>query len=554
MKDTFLMIDGNSLLHRAFHALPLMDAGGVYTNAIYGFLTMMLKAISDENARYLAVCFDEHAPTFRHTAYPDYKAGRAATPDELRQQFATIRTLLPEMGIQVFSLQGWEADDLLGTLSKLGEDAGVSPVILTGDRDALQLVSDTTQVLFTRKGISETTHFTPAMVYEVYGFSPEQVVDWKGLAGDSSDNIPGIPGVGDKTAVRLLHQYGTLDNILAHAGEVKGKLGEKLVTWADQAKMCRELATIRRDAPIAFSLKACAIPDFRHGIPALEKLKLNDASMSFTQENSIALGFGFRCGFLGLLHMEIITERLEREFDLDIITTTPSVRYRLTMTDGTVEMIDNPSSYPDPSNIVKQEEPFVDVHLYTPNDYVGALMDLCQQKRGVLIDMKYLDDVRVDLHYALPLGEIVYDFFDAIKSRSRGYASYDYEFKEYRESDLVKLDFLLNGDPVDALSMIVFRDNAYAKGRRICEKLRDNIPRTLFEIPVQAAIGGKIIARETVKAMRKDVLAKCYGGDITRKKKLLEKQKEGKKKMRQLGSVTLPSEAFTAVLKLDSDS
>ena len=227
-------------------------------------------------------------------------------------------------------------------------------------------------------------------------------------------------------------------------------------------------------------------------------------------------------------------------------------RYRLTLTDGTVEMIDNPSSYPDPSNIVKQEEPFVDVHLYTPNDYVGALMDLCQQKRGVLIDMKYLDDVRVDLHYALPLGEIVYDFFDAIKSRSRGYASYDYEFKEYRESDLVKLDFLLNGDPVDALSMIVFRDNAYAKGRRICEKLRDNIPRTLFEIPVQAAIGGKIIARETVKAMRKDVLAKCYGGDISRKKKLLEKQKEGKKKMRQLGSVSLPSEAFTAVLKLDS--
>ena len=289
MKDTFLMIDGNSLLHRAFHALPLMDAGGVYTNAIYGFLTMMLKAISDENARYLAVCFDEHAPTFRHTAYPDYKAGRAATPDELRQQFATIRTLLPEMGIQVFSLQGWEADDLLGTLSKLGEDAGVSPVILTGDRDALQLVSDTTQVLFTRKGISETTHFTPAMVYEVYGFSPEQVVDWKGLAGDSSDNIPGIPGVGDKTAVRLLHQYGTLDNILAHAGEVKGKLGEKLVTWAEQAKMCRELATIRRDAPISFSLKACAMPDFRHGIPALAKLKLNSIIRRLQAQGKVAM-------------------------------------------------------------------------------------------------------------------------------------------------------------------------------------------------------------------------------------------------------------------------
>ena len=286
---------------------------------------------------------------------------------------------------------------------------------------------------------------------------------------------------------------------------------------------------------------------------ALEKLQLNDASLTYEPENSAALGFGFRCGFLGLLHMEIITERLEREFDLDLVTTTPGVQYRITLTDGEVKVISNPSEYPDPSQIAKQEEPFVDVHLYTPNDYVGSLMDLCQQKRGVLIDMKYLDDVRVDLHYAMPLGEIVYDFFDAIKSRSRGYASYDYEFKEYRQSDLVRLDFLLAGEMVDALSMIVFRDNAYAKGRRICEKLRDNIPRTLFEIPVQAAVGGKVIARETVKALRKDVLAKCYGGDITRKKKLLEKQKEGKKKMRQLGSVSLPSEAFTAVLKLDND-
>ena len=286
---------------------------------------------------------------------------------------------------------------------------------------------------------------------------------------------------------------------------------------------------------------------------ALEKLQLNDASLTYEPENSAALGFGFRCGFLGLLHMEIITERLEREFDLDLVTTTPGVQYRITLTDGEVKTISNPSEYPDPSQIAKQEEPFVDVHLYTPNDYVGGLMDLCQQKRGVLIDMKYLDDIRVDLHYSMPLGEIVYDFFDAIKSRSRGYASYDYEFKEYKESDLVRLDFLLAGDPVDALSMIVFRDNAYAKGRRICEKLRDNIPRTLFEIPIQAAVGGKIIARETVKALRKDVLAKCYGGDITRKKKLLEKQKEGKKKMRQLGSVSLPSEAFTAVLKLDND-
>ena len=285
---------------------------------------------------------------------------------------------------------------------------------------------------------------------------------------------------------------------------------------------------------------------------ALEKLQLNDASLTYELETSAALGFGFRCGFLGLLHMEIITERLEREFDLDLVTTTPGVEYRLTMTDGTVNMITNPTGYPDPSQIAKQEEPYVDVHVYTPNDYVGPLMDLCQTKRGILINMNYMDETRVDLHYEMPLGEIVYDFFDAIKSRSRGYASYDYAFKDFRESDLVKLDFLLNGDMVDALSMIVFRDNAYSKGRRICERLKDNIPRQLFEVPVQAAVGGKIIARETVKAVRKDVLAKCYGGDITRKKKLLEKQKEGKKKMRQLGTVSLPSEAFTAVLKLDS--
>ena len=286
---------------------------------------------------------------------------------------------------------------------------------------------------------------------------------------------------------------------------------------------------------------------------ALEKLQLNDASLSFDPETSVALGFGFRCGFLGLLHMEIITERLEREFDLDIITTTPSVEYRITLTDGTVMNIENPTNYPDPARIAKQEEPFVDAHIYTPSEYVGSLMELCQQRRGVMINMKYLDDTRVDLHYELPLGEIVYDFFDAIKSRSRGYASYDYEMKGFRESKLVKLDILLNGELVDALSMIVHADMAYAKGRRLAEKLRDNIPRQLFEIPVQAAVGGKVIARETVRALRKDVLAKCYGGDITRKKKLLEKQKEGKKKMRQLGNVQIPSEAFTAVLKLDSD-
>ncbi len=308
----------------------------------------------------------------------------------------------------------------------------------------------------------------------------------------------------------------------------------------------------RRAVPMVFCgiypADGAKYPDLKE---ALEKLQLNDASLSFDPETSVALGFGFRCGFLGLLHLEIIIERLEREFDLDLITTAPSVEYRITLTDGTQLTIDNPTNYPDPAKIAKCEEPFVDAHIYTPTEYVGSLMELCQGRRGVMRDMKYLDAARVDLHYELPLGEIVYDFFDAIKSRSRGYASYDYEMKGFVESKLVKLDILLNGDMVDALSMIVHADTAYAKGRRLAEKLKENIPRQMFEIPIQAAIGGKIIARETVKAMRKDVLAKCYGGDITRKKKLLEKQKVGKKKMRQLGTVSVPSEAFTAVLKLD---
>ncbi len=284
---------------------------------------------------------------------------------------------------------------------------------------------------------------------------------------------------------------------------------------------------------------------------ALEKLQLNDASLSYEPESSVALGFGFRCGFLGLLHLEIIIERLEREFDLDLITTAPSVEYRITLTDGSVHLIENPTNYPDPAKIQKAEEPFVDAHIYTPTEYTGSLMELCQARRGVMKDMKYMDETRVDLHYELPLGEIVYDFFDAIKSRSRGYASYDYEMKGFSESKLIKLDILLNGDMIDALSMIVHADSAYAKGRRLAEKLKEHIPRQMFEVPIQAAIGGKVIARETIRAMRKDVLAKCYGGDITRKKKLLEKQKEGKKKMRQLGTVQVPSEAFTAVLKLD---
>ena len=285
---------------------------------------------------------------------------------------------------------------------------------------------------------------------------------------------------------------------------------------------------------------------------ALEKLQLNDASLSFEPETSIALGFGFRCGFLGLLHMEIIQERLEREYNLDLITTAPSVIYKVTLTNGEVQYIDNPTNYPDPALIQGAEEPMVKASILAPSDYVGNIMELCQDRRGNFKDMKYLDDTRVELHYELPLNEIVYDFFDVLKSRTKGYASFDYEMMGYVPSKLVKLDILLNGDVVDALSFIIHTDKAYARARKIAEKLKENIPRQMFEVPIQAAIGGKIIARETVKAMRKDVLAKCYGGDITRKKKLLEKQKEGKKRMRQLGTVEVPQEAFMSVLKLDS--
>ncbi len=291
-------------------------------------------------------------------------------------------------------------------------------------------------------------------------------------------------------------------------------------------------------------------PDLRD---ALEKLQLNDASLSFEPESSVALGFGFRCGFLGMLHMEIIQERLEREFDLDLVTTLPSVIYEVTKTDGSVVRVDNPHNYPDPGSIAEAREPYAKVSIISPPDYVGNIMPMCQERRGVFKDMQYLDTNLVELHYSMPIGEIIYDFFDALKARTKGYASLDYELEGYEKSDLVKVDLLLNGDQVDALSFIVHRDKAYPRARRICEKLKENIPRQLFEVPIQAAIGGKIIARETVKAMRKDVLAKCYGGDITRKKKLLEKQKEGKKKMRTLGTVQLPTEAFMAVLKLDEE-
>ena len=346
-----------------------------------------------------------------------------------------------------------------------------------------------------------------------------------------------------------------------HAGEV-GYIAASIKTITD-ARVGDTVTLADNPAPVALAGYRAVQPMVYCGIypadgakyndlrEALLKLQLNDASLSFDPETSIALGFGFRCGFLGLLHMEIIQERLEREYNLDLITTSPSVIYRITKSDGTVVMIDNPTNFPDPAYIQMAEEPIANAHIYSPTEYVGNIMDLCQERRGTFKDMTYIDESRVDIHYELPLNEIIYDFFDALKSRTKGYASLDYDLIGYIKSDLVKLDILLNGDIVDALSFIVFSGSAYSRGRKIAEKLKENIPRQMFEIPIQAAIGGKIIARETVKALRKDVLAKCYGGDITRKKKLLEKQKEGKKRMRQLGSVEVPQEAFMSVLKLD---
>jgi len=344
---------------------------------------------------------------------------------------------------------------------------------------------------------------------------------------------------------------GEVGYLTASIKNVKDTQVGDTVTTAD-APATEPLPGYRKVQPMVFSgiypADGAKYPDLRD---ALDKLKLNDASLTFEPESSVALGFGYRCGFLGLLHMEIIQERLEREYNLDLITTAPSVIYKIKKTNGEELMIDNPLNYPNPTEIEWAEEPFVAASIITPTDYVGNIMDLCQDRRGVFKDMKYLDETRVEMHYDMPLNEIIYDFFDALKSRTRGYASLDYELCGYRKSDLVKLDIMLNGDVVDALSFIVHTEKAYARARRIAEKLKEHIPRQLFEIPVQAAIGNKIIARETVKAMRKDVLAKCYGGDITRKKKLLEKQKEGKKRMRSLGSVEVPQEAFMAVLKLD---
>ncbi len=367
----------------------------------------------------------------------------------------------------------------------------------------------------------------------------------------------------DVVEVGYMSAFGLMPATELRAGEV-GYITASIKSVAD-TRVGDTVTEVENETEEAF-------PDFKEALPmvfagiypadgakypdlrdALEKLRLNDAALTFEPETSIALGFGFRCGFLGLLQMEIIAERLEREFNLDLVTTAPSVIYKVTYKNGDVKYIDNPANYPSPDEIATQEEPVVKGNVITPTEYMGGIMELCKERRGIFIDMKYLDKSRVELHYILPLNEIIYDFFDALKSRSKGYASLDYELDGYKESKLVKLEILLNLEIVDALSFIVHADKAYARGRKIAESLKENIPRQLFEVPIQAAVGGRVIARETVKAMRKDVLAKCYGGDITRKKKLLEKQKEGKKKMRKLGSVEVPPETFMAVLKLDDE-
>ncbi|MCR5208196.1 MAG: translation elongation factor 4 [Eubacterium sp.] len=354
----------------------------------------------------------------------------------------------------------------------------------------------------------------------------------------------------EKAAELTAGEVGYITASIKTVGDAK--VGDTVTTVPNSAP--EPLPGYRKVNPMVF----CGIypadgADYEALRDALEKLQLNDASLSYEPETSGALGFGFRCGFLGLLHLEIIQERLDREYNLDLIATVPSVVYKIHLTDGTMVEIDNPTNYPDPANIDYCEEPYADAHLYVPSEFIGAVMDLCQEKRGIFITMNYITPERADIHYELPLNEIIYDFFDTLKSRTRGYASFDYELKDYRRSELVKVDVLLNGDLIDALSFIIHREKAYTRARRIAEQLKKYIPRHLFEIPIQVAIGGKVIARETVKALRKDVLAKCYGGDVTRKKKLLEKQKEGKKRMRRFGSVEVPQEAFLAVLKLSSD-
>ncbi len=537
---------------------------------------------------------------YRHTDGKDYILNLIDTPGHVDFNYEVSRSLYACEGavLVVDATQGVEAQTLANAYLAIDAGLEVVPVINKIDlpsADAARVRGEIEDVIgIPAEGCPEVSAKTGLNIDTVLSAVVEQIPPPKGdenaplraLIFDSYYDsylgvvvnirvFDGTVRTGDKikmmstgavfevTDVGALEPFGLSSTGVVKSGEV-GYLTASIKTLSDTSvgdtvtlaenPASEALPGFKKVSPMVFSgiypEDGAKYEDLKD---ALTKLRLNDAALSYEPETSLALGFGFRCGFLGLLHMEIIQERLEREFNLDIITTAPSVVYKIDRKDGSTVFIDNPSNYPGSDEIEKAYEPMVKASIITPCEYVGGIMDLCQDRRGIFLDMKYLDKTRAELHYNLPLSEIIYDFFDSLKSRSKGYASLDYELCGYSESKLVKLDFLLNGEPVDALSFIVHEEKAYPRARKIAEKLKENIPRALFEIPIQAAIGGKVIARETVKAMRKDVLAKCYGGDITRKKKLLEKQKEGKKKMRRLGSVEVTPEAFMAVLKFDDD-
>lgn len=528
----------------------------------------------------------------------EYELNLIDTPGHVDFNYEVSRSLAACEGavLIVDATQGVEAQTLANTYLALDHDLELVPVINKIDLPAAdpdRVCADVEEIIGldcseAPRVSAKTGENVPAVLEQVINLIPcpegDDDAPFKALVFDSVyDNYKGVivyVRVMDGTlktgdTMRMMAtgaeftvvEVGRMSALsLVPAGEIKAgevgyitasiksvvdaRVGDTVTTAENPA--AEPLPGYKKVNPMVF----CGVypadgADYEALREALEKLRLNDAALSFEPETSGALGFGFRCGFLGLLHLEIIQERLEREYDLDLVTTVPGVVYKIHLTDGSTVEIDNPTNYPDPAIIDYVEEPITDAHIYAPPEYVGTIMDLCQDRRGTFKNMNYLSADRVDIHYELPLNEIIYDFFDALKSRTRGYASFDYELKEYVRSSLVKLDVLLNGDLIDALSFIIHSEKAYPRARKIAEKLKDNIPRQMFEIPVQIAIGGKIIARETIKAMRKDVLAKCYGGDITRKKKLLEKQKEGKKRMRQFGTVEVPQEAFMAILKLD---
>ncbi len=554
---------------------------------------------SMELERERGITIKAHAVTLYHTAKDgqQYELNLIDTPGHVDFNYEVSRSLAACEGaiLVVDASQGIEAQTLANTYLAVDHGLEIMPVVNKIDlpsaepqriineiEDVIGIPAQEAPLISAKTGLNveevlerivtdipapkgDRTAPLKALIFDSYYDAYKgvivyfRVVSGKIKAGDKIKMMAtgaefDVVEVGRKQATCLLPcdclEAGEVGYLAASIKTVKDACVGDTITLAENPAS-EALEGYRKVNPVVF----CGIypaDGARYGDlrEALEKLQLNDASLLYEPETSKALGFGFRCGFLGLLHMEIIEERLEREYNLDIITTAPSVVYRFTLNDGSTVDVDNPTNYPDPGSIVEAMEPVADVHIYSPNDYVGAIMQLCEERRGVYTDMKYMGD-RVDIHYIMPVGEIVYDFFDALKSRTKGYASYDYETKGYEKSKLIKLDVMLAGDVVDALSFIVHVDNAHARARRIAEKLKEYIPRQLFEVPVQVAVGGKIIARETVKAMRKDVLAKCYGGDITRKKKLLEKQKEGKKKMRRLGKVEVPPDAFMAVLKLD---